>query len=149
MEKKDYYGVIQRIEEHYINFNTGNYTELYSTYLNTRLGKNQSIDSLSVYLENLVDYLNRLDPSQPISERTKLTTLETALVKSDNTAKELLEVVNVMRIGATNGQPYTYDGLLQSLHLKETQTKHVKFGKNSNGHNKGHGKNHDNGEDEP
>ena len=120
LETKDYFQLMRKIEEHYVNFNSGNYTELFRTFLGTRIGKNQSIDSLGVYLDTLVDYLNRLKPEQPINDMLKLTTLETALESSEYTNEKLLDVVDMMKINATNGHTYTYEGLLQNLHLKET-----------------------------
>ena len=66
LEKKEYYLAMEKIQEHYINFDVGNYTSLFRMYLNTRLQSNQSVDSLAVYMNTLIDYLNRLQPDTQI-----------------------------------------------------------------------------------
>ena len=126
LEKKDYFTLMEKIEEHYINFNAGNYTALFRTFLGTKLGRHQSVDSLGVYMDTLVEYLNRLKPEQPITDMLRLTTLENALESSDFTNAKLLDVVDMMKINATNGQSYTYSGLIQNLHLKETSQGFIK-----------------------
>ena len=113
---------MKKLEEHYINFNSANWTSLHRIYGSARLSRGQSVDSLVNHLNTLVDYLHRLDPTVIISDKQKLATLESALELSSETHPLFLEVVRTMRTLASTGQPYTYEGLQQNLHLMETST---------------------------